>query len=41
MKYSRFRSCFVRTHHGKAAIAVALTLLLLLPLQLLVFLPAN
>ena len=34
MRCSWFRSCFVRPHQGKAAIAMALTLLLL-PLQLL------
>ena len=35
MIYAQFRSCFVRAHQWKAAIAVILTLLLLLPLQLL------
>ena len=35
MIHSQARSCFVRTRQGKTVIAVVLTLLLLLPLQLL------
>jgi tartrate-resistant acid phosphatase type 5 len=35
MIYSQFRSCFVRARQGNPAVALVLTLLLLLPLQLL------
>ena len=41
MIHSQARSCFVRTRQGKTVIAVVLTLLLLLPLQLLAQSPAS
>jgi acid phosphatase len=41
MIHSQARSCFVRTRQGKTAIVVVLTLLLLLPLQLLAQSPAS